>query len=113
MLKRAIAIACLGLVAGWTTNVWACGSKDKSKSGEIARRAPANAATVMFAIEGMTCGSCATKITKALQQIDGVYVARVNVEKKRANVKYLAKKVSVAKMVRAIESLGFKVKQKS
>jgi copper chaperone CopZ len=109
MLVRAFAIlAVLGLV-GWSAGeAVACGGK---KSGKVAKTTSAkDATTVVLAIDGMTCGSCASKIARALKEVDGVHSAKVDLDAKRARVSYLPKKVSVAKIVATIEKLGFKVK---
>ena len=48
----------------------------------------ADTATVHFAIEGMTCGSCATTARLVLRRIDGVYDATVSHDSATAVVRY-------------------------
>jgi len=57
-------------------------------------------------ITGMTCASCAAKIEKKLNQIDGVS-ATVNYATDKATVTYDAAAVEPAELVSAVESLGY------
>ena len=108
MLVRAfVVMAVLGLM-GWTAEAVACGGKSSAK---VTKKTSAkNATTVVLAIDGMSCGACASKIARALQKVEGVHSAAVDLEAKRAKVRYLPKKVGLAEIVATIEKLGFRVK---
>ena len=42
--------------------------------------------TISFKIEGMTCAACANRVEKALQRLDGVVSAVVNLATEEARV---------------------------
>lgn len=56
--------------------------------GTDAITAPADTTYVKLAIEGMTCGSCATTARVVLERTDGVIDADVSYEKSTAEVTY-------------------------
>ncbi len=59
-------------------------------------------------IEGMSCASCAARIEKRLGAQPGVASASVNFATKMATVKFDPTATEPAKLVRAVEDLGFK-----
>jgi Cu+-exporting ATPase len=61
--------------------------------------------SVDLAIGGMTCASCAARVEKQLNGLDGV-TAAVNLATERAHVQY-PDSVSVARLVGTIESVGY------
>ena len=72
-------------------------------SGEPADREPRQ--TVEFAIGGMTCASCAARIEKKLNKIDGVQ-ASVNYATEMASVT-LSGSVEAEQLIQTIESTGY------
>src|SRR5688572_15017001 len=52
----------------------------------IAVPSGAQARNAQFAIEGMTCASCATRIERALRKVPGVVEAAVNLATERASI---------------------------
>lgn len=60
-------------------------------------------------ITGMTCASCAKTIELTLMEIDGVKEAKVNLATESAHIKFDESKVSVAQIIKAIESIGYGV----
>ncbi len=54
----------------------------------VALETPADTAQVRLAIQGMTCGSCATTARLALRRVAGVYDATVSYDSASAVVKY-------------------------
>lgn len=66
---------------------------------------------VGFEVDGMTCGSCADKVTAALKALDGVHEAAVSVQGSAARVAYDAGKVDLDKMLAAVNAAGFKAKK--
>lgn len=58
-------------------------------------------------IEGMSCGHCVNWIAQALERIDGVDEAKVNLEKQSAYVRYDEGLVSAQMMSDAIEKAGY------
>jgi Cu+-exporting ATPase len=64
-----------------------------------------------LAVEGMTCGNCARHVTEALQAVPGVRSAAVNLEGKRASVKWAQPADQNDKaLVHAVEAAGFEAK---
>lgn len=60
-------------------------------------------------VEGMTCGHCKMSVEGALNKIDGVSVAEVNLEDGSVNVSFDESKVNVGAMKEAIEEQGYDV----
>ena len=56
-------------------------------------------------IEGMTCASCAVRVEKKLNKLEGVSAA-VNYATERASVEFDAGAVSPEQLVAAVESAG-------
>ena len=70
-------------------------------------RQPHNVAVdeISLAVGGMTCGSCAARVERALNELDGV-VARVNYATERATV-VLPNDVSVEQVIDEVTSAGY------
>ncbi len=66
-------------------------------------------ATASFAIQGITCASCVTKIESALQETPGVVKARVNVATEEATFEYLPSVADLETIKRAVGSAGYRV----
>jgi Cu+-exporting ATPase len=66
---------------------------------------PARETVVSLAIAGMTCGACAARIERRLNDLDGV-TANVNYASERARVTLLADR-PLPTLIREIESLGY------
>ena len=60
---------------------------------------------------GMTCASCAAKIEKKLNSLDGVIKASVNLATEKAAIEYDGSKIKIVDMINAIESLGYKAER--
>ncbi|OGJ17887.1 copper-translocating P-type ATPase [Candidatus Pacearchaeota archaeon RBG_13_36_9] len=65
---------------------------------------------VSLDIEGMHCASCATLITKRLEKEPGVTYANVNLTTEKATAEFDETKNSDGKIIKAIESLGYKAR---
>jgi P-type Cu+ transporter len=61
---------------------------------------------VDLALEGMTCASCATRIEKRLNGLDGVRAA-VNYATERATVAFDAERMSPEDLIAAVEAAGY------
>ncbi|MYY86167.1 MULTISPECIES: heavy metal translocating P-type ATPase [unclassified Streptomyces] len=66
----------------------------------------ASAAEVELAIGGMTCASCAARIEKKLNRMDGVE-ATVNYATEKAKVTYRGDDVSVRDLIATVEATGY------
>ena len=67
---------------------------------------PATREHVQLPIEGMTCSSCAGRIEKRLNELDGV-TASVNYATEAASVEYDASHVAPNQLVEAVEGAGY------
>ncbi len=59
-------------------------------------------------IEGMHCAGCSTRLEKILNNLDGVEIAKVSLEEKKATIKYDEAKISLENIKEAIQDAGFK-----
>ncbi|MDH7497228.1 MAG: heavy metal translocating P-type ATPase [Syntrophomonadaceae bacterium] len=66
---------------------------------------------VEFALQGMTCAACASRIEKALERLPAVLSARVNLATETAAVDYLPGAISPREMVAVITRLGYGARQ--
>lgn len=64
---------------------------------------------ISFQISGMTCAACANKIEKALNKVEGVQEANVNLALEKAKVTYDADQTGVDKFKEKIEKLGYSI----
>jgi len=61
-----------------------------------------------FALEGMTCASCAMRIEKGLKKVPGVADAQVNLATEQATVTYNAAQTGPEQMVQKVDAVGYK-----
>ena len=59
-------------------------------------------------VEGMSCAACSNRVEKALQRLEGVETAAVNLATERAVVEHNPKMVSPAQLAEAVEKSGYK-----
>lgn len=59
-------------------------------------------------IEGMHCAGCSTRLEKVLKNLEGVEIAKVSLEEKKATIKYDETKISLENIKESIEDAGFK-----
>jgi len=64
-------------------------------------------AEVEFAVSGMTCGSCAARVEKALNRHDGVVGAGVNFATGKAVVNFDPSQVSPERLSAAVDKIGY------
>ncbi|GAC1652166.1 MAG: heavy metal translocating P-type ATPase [Ktedonobacteraceae bacterium] len=61
-----------------------------------------------FALEGMTCASCAMRIEKGLKKVPGVIDAQVNLATERGTVTYNPEQTGLEQMILKVEAVGYK-----
>ncbi|OAB45349.1 heavy metal translocating P-type ATPase [Paenibacillus glacialis] len=61
-----------------------------------------------FAITGMTCSACATRIEKGLNRMTGISQANVNLALETAHVEYSQGNTTLKEIIGKVEQLGFK-----
>ena len=64
---------------------------------------------VEIKIEGMHCEGCSNRLTKVLNNVDGVKNAEVSLENKLANIEYDETVAKLEDFYEAIEDAGFEV----
>ena len=74
----------------------------------LAGLASAKEVTTQIPVSGMTCGSCAVAVKKALTSVEGVKKADVSVEQNKATVVYEDSQVTEKQLREAINKTGFK-----
>ena len=68
--------------------------------------------TESFSVQGMTCASCVGRVEKAIERVEGVAAASVNLATEKAEVRYAAAPVHQA-VVAAIRKAGYEVEPTS
>lgn len=58
-------------------------------------------------VDGMSCEHCVRNVTEALEELDGVKKAKVNLKKGLAKLKYDPDKVTGDDLIKAVESAGY------
>ncbi|MDD4547854.1 MAG: heavy metal translocating P-type ATPase [Bacilli bacterium] len=64
-------------------------------------------------IEGMTCASCSSHVEKALNKIDGVEKATVNLTTEKATISFDPNKVDLFKIKEVVEKTGYGVREEN
>lgn len=59
-------------------------------------------------VEGMTCGHCVMRVTKALEAVEGVKKAKVDLAKNEAVVIFDGAKVKNEVLIKIVEEAGYK-----
>ena len=105
LASAGLVTAGLSLSPALSTPAMACGDKTTQPGKAV----PADAAKVVLAVEGMSCGGCANSIKNAVLALTGVYDAEVSYESGQAVVHYDAKATTVDTISQAIDKAGYKV----
>ncbi len=63
--------------------------------------------TVVLDVENMTCSVCPITVKKALQRVDGVVDAKVDLGQRTATVRFDPDKANVTNLVQATTNAGF------
>lgn len=64
---------------------------------------------ITFAVEGMTCASCVSRVEKKLLDIDGVLQVDVNLATEKATVDYFSTRTGTRDFKTALEQMGYSV----
>ncbi|MEY3019601.1 MAG: hypothetical protein RLZZ272_585 [Actinomycetota bacterium] len=64
---------------------------------------------IVLPVEGMTCASCANRVTRSLSRLEGVGEVTVNFATHRAAVAYDPERVSTTELSAAVERVGYHV----
>ncbi|WP_277584262.1 heavy metal translocating P-type ATPase [Psychrobacillus antarcticus] len=60
-----------------------------------------------FAITGMTCAACATRIEKGLNKLEGISFANINLALENATIEYNPSQINVSDIIAKVEKLGY------
>ncbi|MEZ5377613.1 MAG: heavy metal translocating P-type ATPase [Acidimicrobiales bacterium] len=75
----------------------------------LLRRPKVTPGYIELPVEGMTCAACASRISRALNKLDGVDEAEVNLASAKATVRFDPASVDPAAFTARIEKLGYHV----
>src|SRR3990172_7375962 len=75
--------------------------------------AEAKVKEITLPVAGMSCAACVSKVEKALEGLDGVAAAKVNLAASKAGVEYDPAACSVAQIRKAVRDLGYQVSDKA
>jgi Cu+-exporting ATPase len=107
--KAAVNLAAESIELHWNaalTDLGQIGAKIGSLGFELLL--PSETVEVRFAIDGMSCASCSSRIEKVIGGLEGVAVAEVNLPAASGRVVFDPQKVSQRQIREKIDSLGFK-----
>src|SRR5258708_33404423 len=81
----------------------------RSEGNAVNSQAPATTeGQAVFAIEGMTCASCAMRVEKGLKKVAGVKDANVNLGSEKATVTFDPVQTGIEQMVQKVDAVGYK-----
>ena len=63
--------------------------------------------TVTLNVSGMSCQSCAGTVEKALNKVDGVKEAKVDLKQNKATIIFASAKTSISSLIKAVSDAGF------
>ncbi|MGB3327391.1 MAG: heavy metal translocating P-type ATPase, partial [Thermomicrobiales bacterium] len=75
----------------------------------VAPLVPASDGSATLPIEGMTCASCVGRVERALNKVDGVTEASVNLATEKASVSFDPSRVTLVQLTQAVEKAGYHV----
>lgn len=64
---------------------------------------------ITLPVEGMTCASCSSHVSRSLRKVPGVGDAQVNLATERAHITFNDKPVPLSQLVKAVEDAGYDV----
>ena len=65
--------------------------------------------SITLPIEGMSCASCVLRVEKALQKLEGVVAASVNLASEKATIRFDPSVVTLDRLQSAVEASGYKL----
>lgn len=64
--------------------------------------------TVHFSVEGMSCASCAARVSRTVKTLDGVVAVDVSLAERQTRVQYIDGKISPESIAAAVRELGYR-----
>ncbi len=68
---------------------------------------------LILPIEGMTCASCVSHISRALRNVPGVRDAQVNLATERAQITFIKDPIPLPELIKAVERAGYDVAEET
>jgi copper chaperone len=107
-MNRALVIAAALM---FSAPAFACPYEDAAAYQTAAAQVDeADGTKVVLNVEGMTCGSCSTKLSKTMVEVDGVTAAAFDYQTGEAKIAFVEGKVDVDALIKAIEDAGYTAK---
>lgn len=98
-----------GIALFAATPALACPMADAAAFSDASAKVQASAGTKLtLSVEGMTCGSCAGKVTAALNAIQGVVASAVDYQTGRTEISFDSAKIKPEALIAAIKKVGYK-----
>jgi copper chaperone len=92
----------------------ACPMADAAAFQEAAEKVAATeGAHATFMLNGMTCGSCSTKVSTKLKTVDGILANAVDYQTGKVEIAYDTAKTDLAKLEAALVDTGYTLKKES
>lgn len=110
ILTAALSVLAVAALLAGGTMLSATGTfagEDHKKDAKMAE----GSTKVTIPTEGMTCGGCSSAVKTAVKKLDGVIEVQVDHEKGSTMVVYKKDKVTVKKIVEAINKTGFEASE--
>jgi len=104
-MKRAVALTIVALALAVTTQTFSSPLEPITDETALSVN---DEETVVLKITGMTCGGCASHVSTALTELEGVISEDVSYPGDHNTITYNPKETTVEKIIAAIEKTGYK-----
>jgi copper chaperone CopZ len=92
----------------------ACPMADAAAFQEAAAKVAATeGAHASFMLNGMTCGSCSSKVTKHIDAVEGVLASAVDYQTGKVEIAFDSSKTDAAKLEAELVSTGYTLQKES
>mgnify|MGYP001231153967 FL=1 len=85
-------------------------TREASGQNQQNRQNPSHRKAILE-ITGMTCAACANRVERALNKVEGVVQANVNLASEKATVRYVSGMVGVDALIAAVEKAGYQARE--
>lgn len=110
-MKNLIIISIGAMLFFATSQMCGCGCKANAQTTKQENKRQVETKTVTLKITGMTCGGCAKHVHSALSKKDGIIENEVKYPGDIATIKYNPNKITVAEIIKTIETTGYKAQE--
>lgn len=103
-MKAILTLSVIAAVSGPIPALPVLGQTTETKESP----ATVQTSTVRFSVEGMSCASCAARVTRTVKALDGVTAVDVSLAERQARVQYIDGKIAPESIAAAVGELGYK-----